>query len=70
MVVPDVVLDEEPLVVAGCRYGLVIHRQPGDDPTRVVGVAHADHPRPVAAIAEHPAVAAGGDQRVRDPPRG
>src|SRR4029078_10320606 len=57
---------EVTLVVARGRDRDVLERQHRGDLAGTARVANADRPRPAAAVADHPAVAAGAHHRVAD----
>src|SRR5262249_54665195 len=60
---------EVALVVSGGGDRRVDQRNPGHHRVLAPGILDADHPRPPALVAQHPAVAPGHHQRMRDAAR-
>ena len=60
---------KEAVVVPGRRHRRINERQPRHDLVRVVRMAYADDPGAAVPIADYPAVAARGDERMRDAER-
>src|SRR5258708_25756839 len=61
---------EEPLIVAGRGNGRVHQRNAGNDLALAFArIANPDHPRLAEAIADNPAIAAGGYVPAGKPPR-